>query len=67
MKIAVLTWGSLVWERRELQAASDFVADGPLLPIEFCRISRDGRLTLVLEGTPTGDQRFAYIKYDEAK
>ncbi len=36
--------------RRELQAG-DFAANGPLLPIEFCRVSDDGRLTLVLDET----------------
>jgi hypothetical protein len=51
MNIAVLAWGSLVWDRQELQAASDFVANGPLLPIEFCRVSPDGRLTLVVDET----------------
>ena len=51
MKSAVLAWGSLVWDPRELQTAAKFVADGPLLPIEFCRISADGRLTLAIDET----------------
>ena len=51
MKSAVLAWGSLVWDPRELQTAAKFVADGPLLPIEFCRISTDGRLTLAIDET----------------
>jgi hypothetical protein len=51
MRCAVLGWGSLVWEHRELQTAADFAPNGPLLPIEFCRISRDGRLTLVVDET----------------
>jgi hypothetical protein len=50
MKIAVLAWGSLVWDPRDLQAA-EFAPNGPLLPIEFCRISADGRLTLVVDET----------------
>ena len=49
MKIAVLAWGSLVWDPRELQAAAAFAPNGPLLPIEFCRVSGDGRLTLVVD------------------
>lgn len=49
MKIAVLAWGSLVWDPGELQTAAKFVADGPLLPIEFCRIAADGRLTLAID------------------
>jgi hypothetical protein len=51
VKIAVLGWGSLVWDPRELQTAAEFVADGPLMPIEFCRISADRRLTLVIDET----------------
>jgi hypothetical protein len=49
MKIAVLGWGSLVWDPRELRAGAAFAPDGPLLPIEFCRVSGDGRLTLVVD------------------
>ena len=49
MKTAVLGWGSLLWDPRELQAAAAFAPDGPLLPIEFCRVSGDGRLTLVVD------------------
>ena len=49
MKIVVLAWGSLVWDPRELKTAAPFAADGPLLPIEFCRISKDGRLTLAID------------------
>lgn len=49
VKIAVLAWGSLVWDPRELRTAGKFAADGPLLPIEFCRISADGRLTLAID------------------
>lgn len=48
MRIAVLAWGSLVWDRRELAIAEAFKPDGPRLPIEFCRVSGDGRLTLVI-------------------
>lgn len=51
MKIAVLAWGSLVGEPRDLQAAETFAPNGPLLPIEFCRVSADGRLTLVIDET----------------
>ena len=49
VKCAVLGWGSLVWDPRELKTAAPFAPDGPLLPIEFCRISADGRLTLVID------------------
>ena len=36
MKNAVLAWGSLVEDPRDLQTAAKFAPDGPLLPIEFC-------------------------------
>ena len=49
MKSAVLGWGSLVWDRGDLQVAADFAPSGPQLPIEFCRVSADGRLTLVVD------------------
>ena len=49
MKCAVLAWGSLVWDPRELKTAAKFAANGPLLPVEFCRISADGRLTLAID------------------
>jgi hypothetical protein len=51
MKSAILAWGSLVWDPGDLKVAADFVANGPLLPIEFCRVSDDGRLTLVVDET----------------
>ena len=51
MRIAVLAWGALIWDRRELAIAEDFRRCGPHLPVEFCRVSRDGRLTLVIDET----------------
>ncbi|RWD10415.1 hypothetical protein [Mesorhizobium sp.] len=49
MTIAVLAWGSLVWNHGILATAAEFEPIGPLLPIEFCRVSGDGRLTLVID------------------
>jgi hypothetical protein len=51
VKSAVLAWGSLVWDPRDLQTAAEFTPNGPLLPVEFCRISADGRLTLAIDET----------------
>ena len=48
MEIAVLGWGSLKWDQRELRTKGDWHEDGPLLPIEYRRLSGRGRITLVL-------------------
>lgn len=54
MKIAILGWGSLIWQPKDLKIDTNigWKKDGPTLPIEFARISNDGRLTLVI--TPNG-------------
>jgi hypothetical protein len=49
MKIAIIAWGSLIWDRRELSILGEWQKGGPVLPIEFSRISSDGRLTLVID------------------
>jgi hypothetical protein len=51
MKIAILGWGSLLWDPRDLQLASPFELIGPRLPVEFCRISKNHRLTLIIDET----------------
>jgi hypothetical protein len=52
-KIAVLGWGSLIWDARPAfdSQLGSWVEDGPQLPIEFSRIStsRGDALTLVID------------------
>jgi hypothetical protein len=50
-RIAVIGWGSLIWNPGSLSLASRWRIDGPSLPIDYARISDDGRLTLVIEPT----------------
>lgn len=49
MKIVVLGWGSLIWNKGKLRLTTNWTACGPVLPIEFSRTSDDGRLTLVID------------------
>lgn len=51
MKIAVIGWGSLVWNPETLLVSENWHNDGPSLPVEFARVSSLGRLTLVLYPT----------------
>lgn len=71
MKIAVLGWGSLIWDPRNLKIDKSFGKNGwdengPKLPIEFARISSDGRLTLVIkEGCEEINTLYAISAYNE--
>lgn len=49
MKIVILGWGSLIWDPRGLPREGIWQIGGPKLPIEFSRISKDCRLTLVID------------------
>jgi hypothetical protein len=53
MRIALLGWGSLIWDAGPEFAAKvgPWMGDGPVLPVEFCRIasSRKGALVLVID------------------
>lgn len=51
MEIAILGWGSLVWDPRELPREGSWQTGGQRLPLEFSRVSTDCRLTLVIDLT----------------
>ena len=52
-KIAILGWGSLIWDEKSNKKFDllheKWRKDGPSLKIEFSRISENGRLTLVID------------------
>lgn len=65
MTIACLGWGSLIWRREKLPVIEPWQDDGPDLPVEFGRQSRDGHITLVIEdGLPVS--RVLWAKLDVA-
>jgi hypothetical protein len=47
--IAVLGWGSLIWDPRELILEHPWVNDGPIVRVDFLRRSGRNRVTLVLD------------------
>lgn len=52
--IVYLGWGSLIWDPRDLQPLIEgWRSDGPMLPVEYCRTSNNGRLTLVVTDSAT--------------
>lgn len=54
MAIGIIGWGSLIWAHGELKLGSRWFHDGPVLPLEFARISKRDRVTLVIsnQGSP---------------
>lgn len=59
LRIVFLGWGSLIWDPRELPVVGDWQSGGPVLPIEFSRVSSGNRLTLVIDpdnGAPVPTQ-----------
>lgn len=70
----MLGWGSLIWdkkrnEEKQFRIRNNWHQDGPSLPIEFARISKRSRLTLVL--SPEAEKRvrvlWAYLKSESLK
>ena len=57
---AILAWGSLIWDPKDLEYNKQlgWIYDGPNLPIEFARISKNGRLTLVITENGTFNKTF---------
>jgi len=63
-EIIVLGWGSLIWDPGVLNVKfKDWYSFGPKFPIEFARISKDGRLTLVINND-SQDVRVLYNVMD---
>lgn len=63
MRIAVIGWGSLIWDPRDLQIEDEWHSDGPMLPVEFARVSSGNRLTLVLIDTaPLQPTLWAFLR-----
>lgn len=62
--IVIIGWGSLIWDSRDLNLRDgEWYKDGPRLPVEFARVSEDGRLTLVIvpnSGVPLQQTLWAY-------
>lgn len=48
MNIACLGWGSLIWKAGALPVKEDWHADGPRVPVEFCRIGDNGELATAI-------------------
>ena len=46
--IVCIGWGSLIWCQKTLPVLGKWRLDGPELPVEFARESRDKRITLVV-------------------
>ena len=65
MRIAILGWGSLINEPRGLAITGEWQKDGPMLWIEFSRISmrgaRAGCLTLVIDERSDEEIRTLYV------
>lgn len=59
MKIAVLAWDSLIWAPQAINNVGGSKLCDLALPIEVCCVSRDRRLTLLID-EGAGDTRLIY-------
>jgi hypothetical protein len=69
MTIVILAWGSLIWDDKWPEFDKqrwDWLKDGPILPLEFSRVSasRDKALTLVID---TVDGKDCTVMYAQSK
>lgn len=62
MRIAILGWGSLIWHPRGLPIDGQWLPNGPVLPVEFSRLSNSGRLTLVIDEESGTDVATRYAR-----
>lgn len=68
MLIACLGWGSLVWDQKCLPQRDGWLTDGPFLPIEFARQSKDDHITLVLvPGKPLVRSLWTLLSVDDVE
>ena len=49
MKVCILGWGSLLWDNSCLNIIKDWKKTDIYIPLEYSRLSLDGRLTLVID------------------
>ena len=64
--IICLGWGSLIWNTDPLVISGDWQKDGPTIPVEFLRQSKDGQLTLIIEpGFPETTVLWAKMKTND--
>ncbi len=61
MRIAIVGWGSVIWDPRDLPREGTWQSGGPTLPIEFSRVSRDCRLTAVIDYEHGTDVETKYV------
>jgi hypothetical protein len=67
MTIAILAWGSLIWDDnwpKFDRQRGEWLKDGPILPLEFSRVSasRDKALTLVIDTVNGQDCKVMYAE-----